>query len=360
MATIASCKIFPSIGIARLGDSAEEYFIGPEAPGFPPDPKQGFKDPEGRIKRQAARFRIYGYDQTGEVIQELNESTPGLSITWSVRLANRKASWFTFQGVKRGEETDKGVNPTELRNKAVTDRSALEITPGLRSISGASKSGPKYHFDDGVFLDIPVALGELRTDEAGRLLVFGGYGVSGHTPEAHPISNYANNDYWYDDTSDGPVSAIVKLNGTEVPVKGAAWVIVAPPKFAPGLLNVVTLYEVLEAAAGIQVPSKLSFRKHIYPLFARMADNQWVNAMALRGHGPQKRANFRDPAIIGLISDNSKAQQPYRQDIFARIRNPRLKSPNQANYYFMPVTKGTQRSESQIGGCISSKTNTRY
>jgi hypothetical protein len=30
---IAYCKIHPGIGIARLGNSADEFFIGPEAPG---------------------------------------------------------------------------------------------------------------------------------------------------------------------------------------------------------------------------------------------------------------------------------------------------------------------------------------
>ena len=39
-------------------------------------------------------------------------------------------------------------------------------------------------------------------------------------------------------------------NGADVPVKGTAWVIVAPPKFAPVHMNIVTLYEVMGEAAG--------------------------------------------------------------------------------------------------------------
>ena len=57
MPDIAYCRIYPSIGVARLGDSLDQFFVGPEAPGCPPNPDGGFKDPEGRIKRQAARFR---------------------------------------------------------------------------------------------------------------------------------------------------------------------------------------------------------------------------------------------------------------------------------------------------------------
>ena len=44
---------------------------------------------------------------------------------------------------------------------------------------------------------------------------------------------YANNDYWFDDTSDGPVSAEARIGGKSVTVKGGAWVLVVPPKFAP-------------------------------------------------------------------------------------------------------------------------------
>ena len=73
-------RIHPAIGIARVGDSTDEYFVGPEAPGFPPslnrpdaphDPNAGYKDDRGRIKRQGARFRIYEhtFDDAGALIQ---------------------------------------------------------------------------------------------------------------------------------------------------------------------------------------------------------------------------------------------------------------------------------------------------
>jgi hypothetical protein len=73
-----------------------------------------------------------------------------------------------------------------------------------------------------------------------------------------------------------------------------------------------------------------------------MAGYQWVNAMALRGHGPQKVANFRDPSIITQLADNTAAQLQYRQHVLARIRNPRTKGADQANYYFMPLLSGDE------------------
>jgi hypothetical protein len=55
---IVRCAIHPAIGLARVGNSPEEFFIGPEVPGPHPVPEGGFKDTAGRIKRQAARFRL--------------------------------------------------------------------------------------------------------------------------------------------------------------------------------------------------------------------------------------------------------------------------------------------------------------
>lgn len=56
LASIASVRIYPSIGISRVGNS-EEWFYGPEIPGRIDTPNGGFKDANGAIKRQV-RLRI--------------------------------------------------------------------------------------------------------------------------------------------------------------------------------------------------------------------------------------------------------------------------------------------------------------
>jgi len=57
-------KIFPSIGVARIGNcpdnSASGFYVRPEIPGSVIVPSNGYKDAQGRVRRQAARFRIYG------------------------------------------------------------------------------------------------------------------------------------------------------------------------------------------------------------------------------------------------------------------------------------------------------------
>jgi hypothetical protein len=78
---VATYKIHPGIGIARLGNSDTEFYIAPETPaGMPQEcepngnPRVGldgltpvlvstFRDAEGRIKRQAARFQVFVYDE---------------------------------------------------------------------------------------------------------------------------------------------------------------------------------------------------------------------------------------------------------------------------------------------------------
>ena len=163
---IANCKVFPGVGVARVGNSPDEYFIGPEAPDIPPDPQGGFKDASGRIKRQAARFRVYGFDASDKPVLEINHKLPGLVMQWTVRLANKKASWYQFAGVARGLKNDKDGDPNLLRNRAITDRSKLEIKPAPRTINGLNRSGIEYEFNDGTFFDLSVPLGELRTDSS--------------------------------------------------------------------------------------------------------------------------------------------------------------------------------------------------
>ena len=107
----------------------------------------------------------------------------------------------------------------------------------------------------------------IQQDGHNRLLVLGGRGNSGsvRTGLGEPsIQNYANNDGWFDDTSDGPVGAsllcqILKVDGRDplpsqagqisVAVDDPAWVIVGYPRFAPQIIDIVTLDEVVEDLA---------------------------------------------------------------------------------------------------------------
>ncbi len=285
MRKVATVKIHPAIGIARLGNSHTGFFIGPEKPGVVPAPTDGYRDAQGRIKRQAARFRLFGYDKKGKLLGEI--TAKDANITWTVSLANKKAEWIKFQGRKSI------THPNLRRNNSVTDRESLIINPGPRSLSGP---GQAASFDTGTFLGHSVPLGDIRTDEEGRLLVLGGFGNSS-SPINMVISEFANNDGWHDDVSDGPVTAKVKFKDTSKVVKAVgAWVICAAPKFAPGIYNVITLYDVLKQVAvdklGLKLPSKPSFTNDIYPILRRAIKMKWVSGMAAH---PMAHADEQEP-----------------------------------------------------------------
>jgi hypothetical protein len=342
-APIVACAIHPAIGIARVGNSPSDYFLGPEVPGPHPEPDGGFKDAAGRMKRQAARFRIYGLDANGNVVKELTSNDA--EITWTVDVANKKAAWYNFEipfdiPEATGDPPSAGAPAaaplsTPRRNKAIrgADRSQLAIDPGARSISGASTNAmggdSRYAFDTGQFLGRQVPLGELRTDDHGRLLVLGGYGKSGPGLAVLSAATFANNDLWQDDTSDGPVEATVRI-GNQVLQATGAWTVVAPPNFAPGIQSVVTMYDVLfEVATKLEparAPVRPSFTRQIYPLLARHVQNQWVNAGMARMFGWGAPVNLLSAQTLAQLSDSSTAGQAARSDLFQRFRNPNYAS----------------------------------
>src|SRR5215213_3146728 len=227
--SIVRYAVYPAIGIARVGNS-EEYFIGPEAPGQVVSPEGGFKDKAGRIKRQAARFRIYGLNESGEAIKEI--TSEDAEITWRVHLANSKAGWYQFINAM---DLGHFAKSATYRNDNIQgdERKKLIIDPGSRAISGNSVSGKEYRFDSGEFMGTKVPLGELRTDDQGRLVVIGAYGRSASFTHSK-ATTFANNDTWHDDVSDGPVRATVKVEGKEHEAE-PAMVAVTPPNYGQGL-----------------------------------------------------------------------------------------------------------------------------
>jgi hypothetical protein len=314
---IDTIKIFPSIGVARLGNSPDEFFIGPEIPGNHTSPSSGYKDSSCRIKRQAARFHIFGYEG-GVLKQEI--TTANAEIKWTAELANTKADWKKFGGVK---------NPNlERRNQDVSDRASLRVTPGPRTLNGPNE---KSSFDTGTFLGLPIPLGEIQTDEECRLLVLGGFGNSG-SPHNSPIGGFADNDDWFDDVSDGPVRASVRVDGSGDWIEAtSAWVVCGPPKFAPAIENMITLYDTLlqvavnKLGAVSLLPSEpLSFTKDIYPLLTRAMNLKWVSKVAA-GMYDRLQSIFPPPG-----------QAEERDAIFKRLRNPDTDPHRQIDKQDMP------------------------
>ncbi|MFE7629578.1 LodA/GoxA family CTQ-dependent oxidase [Kocuria sp. NPDC057446] len=255
-------KIHPAIGIARVGNSPDEFYIGPERPGERPNPPGGFKDAQCRVKRQAARFRVFAHhdDGTAQEVSDLQAQ-----ITWTVHLANKKASF-----------------PGRGNNEPAAD---ITIDPGPRTATGPDQ---RHLFDTGSIrfagqAEVKVPLGEMRTDDNGRLLVLGGAGTS-RSPAGNFIGDFWANPGWYDDVADGPVTATITLRDTgDAPTVAPAWVIVGPPKFAPQQDSPTTLYDrVLQEmiSRGLHpAPTTTSYTEDIHPVLQRARDMRWVEAI---------------------------------------------------------------------------------
>jgi hypothetical protein len=120
---VVKAVIYPSIGVARVGNSPDEWLLGPETPDPLPLPPGAYRDKKGRLKRQAARFRVYGVNAQGRIVRELTGQADA-KIAWSVKLANTKSAWYGFQLALDIPEAA-SAPPTVLRNAAIADRERL-------------------------------------------------------------------------------------------------------------------------------------------------------------------------------------------------------------------------------------------
>lgn len=315
--TIMTAAIFPPIGVCRVGNSEKEYFIGPEVPNPLAEATGFYRDPAGAIKRQAARFRVYGLNAKGKVVKELTAADA--TITWQVHLANQKAAWYQFQMALDVPEAAQ-ADPSCLRNPQVADRKKLTIDGGKQKIAGTKKKGKAFK---GQFMGKDVYLGELHTDPAGRLIVLGGHGKAFSYDGSKAIT-FGNNDGWCDDTSDGPVTAEVEYQGQRLSVK-PAWVITAPPNYAPLQKSVRTMWDLMRdlAIANKQLPQpeRPSFTHDILPLFQRMYQLQWVNAGFAAGFGFGGAFDYTTAEWIEKLSSPSPAYREIRRNISNHFRH---------------------------------------
>jgi L-Lysine epsilon oxidase N-terminal/L-lysine epsilon oxidase C-terminal domain len=327
-------EIHPAIGIARVGTSAAS-FVGPE-PGVPAPAT--YRDAQGNLLRQAARFRVFRCTRAADgTLRTATEVTAAdAKVEWTVHLVNGKGAAEEFPPVAARRSAAAGS--PRLRNARHTDRGALVVDPGPRTVS---TPGERATFDSGTFLGTAVPLGDITCDDGGALVVAGGFGKSGFvSPDGSrvPIRNFANNDNWFDDASDGTITAKVTV-GTRKPVDAKpARVIVAPPDFAPGIVNLITLYDVAFQAAVDRgwrsVPAKPSFARDVQPILLRVLGYQWVLQLARDGHS--SGTGMGDFASQWLaLGDPSSAHAGARQGVLATLRDPQ-EAVTDDDFGFMP------------------------
>lgn len=369
-------RIHPAIGTARMGNSSE-HFIGPESPGVPANWDENlqkfksFRDAQGQVLRQGARFRVFEYDQDKDgTLSNPREVALGngiVDIEWRVHLANRKASFYVFNGLDGAEDNfvKRSKRPANKKIKSDPDRpnlrnvdvpadkrtELLDIDPGEQVVSG-NKPGPVELLN--LKPHIPIrSLGTLVRDE-GRLIVLGGYGESNSSAvPPKQIDEYASNDTWFDDASDGSVKArIVMKDGTTFDAD-PAWVLVGPPDFAPPVGNVVRLLDTLwdTAVRELQSPRgkpatpmaqmiaeqkrvwqanhgkslkgyKPSFVREIYPMLKRALATRDVHVSGIGNENYHRASMFNWKRLSAANSPLADGAGDLRKAIFHRMRDP--------------------------------------
>ncbi|MFM8240745.1 MAG: LodA/GoxA family CTQ-dependent oxidase, partial [Actinomycetota bacterium] len=314
LSRVARVAIHPAVGFARVGNSQEAFYFGPEVPGMAP--RGPFKDPQGAMAKQAARFRIYGYDNQGRVLGEITAADA--EITWSVNVANAKPIWYD------PAEAFDVPNPPDCRrrNPEVIDRRTLVAHAAPRTVKGAGAE-PRP-LDGGTFLGLSVGLGEILTDKQGRLIVMPADGRAIQGPDAPPLTGLSS-DGWTDDTCDGPVNATVRIKGRTLKAT-PAYVVSTSPDWGPSVPEgIVTLYDAIEGAlykARRRKKPPTVFSRDIYPIFRRMTDTQWVNEGFFNTNGWGSPADWTTPALRRKLADGSKANLSWRRKVFAAFRDP--------------------------------------
>jgi len=311
MANTTMFKIHPGIGIARLGNS-DEFYLSPEQPGAMPiecdengieqqdangQPIRisNFKETDdlSKLKRQAARFKIFAYvDDNSDVGEEIKiagkyhfmiesiVTAPTLvegtveDIQWTVHLANKKSSWYEFKetdGMHGYSDSHPLRNPNvtqpDKRRQLITDPGSQKVSlksPTAEFAKGKNSGYPQSFPPETIQPNQITTLGELIANQqknVPRLIVLGGRGNSGST-KTPVISSFVNNDDWFDDISDGPVSAEVFFSypfktiddqGKEqtetltssMKVQVPAWVVVGYPRYVPEMLDMITMDEAM-------------------------------------------------------------------------------------------------------------------
>jgi L-Lysine epsilon oxidase N-terminal/L-lysine epsilon oxidase C-terminal domain len=308
-------RIFPSIGVARLGED-DNFFLGPERPGAGPGelqldgtvtPVVQYKDAtRTKIRKQGARFHIF---ESNDGVNWSPANLPATAtVTWTVTLENKKSA------VTRPNRPPSSA----IRPQVPAGNEPLVIKGGTKQVTGPDVVSTLFKgpyattASNGTPYNVDVELGRLRTDGQGRLIVLGGKGFTS-APAGEPLGfSFYKNPKWHDDVADGPVTAEIQLSSTAAPIQaeGGAWVIVGPPDYAPAIDCAVTLYDVLRQLGidefGLPEPDIPSFDLDIAPILTRVRRLRWVHDDATwsdaRLNSPKlrSRAPADQPLRIGV------------------------------------------------------------
>ena len=171
-------RIHPDIGIAaRIWVKITSISYGPEVPGVYQFPKGGYRDGKNRLKKEAARFRLFAYDEADVRSVRLMRRCHHY---WHVHLRNTKAVGQMFRGVLYPDLPQR--NQEWLANNSPQ---ALILDPGRNSVAKARPERSLVCKEFMIRFEPELELGRLIYEEgSGRLCVLGGPAGPAHLFQA--------------------------------------------------------------------------------------------------------------------------------------------------------------------------------
>lgn len=419
-------RVHPSINFARFGTS-EDYILSPETSAGLPQTntavtgglpiKKGtenetvtsadLRDADGNLKKQAARFRIYAYDDSataypsgqGQEVTlgfQLQDGRKVVDMIWSSHLANKKSAAYNVvnnKGIeayrghvpqRRNPEVHGDVNDSSRLNQLMIDAGPRAITASRQETASFSASSIASIADsNGAITELPDypirfpqdtndklfepsgplnSLGDMLTDEKGRLLLLASPGNAvGQYDEYDQViqmNGDLNNAGWFDAAADGPVNVTLVLDDGSTEQAHGAWVVCCDPAYAPQIRNVVSVWDNVydmfvrelklqpELYDGEQYNSTYvpSFSQDIKPIFIACNMQQWTANL------PPFALKAHDAVDEITISDNPN------KTIMAGlnfIRNPN-KDESNIGAPLMPLSLG------EAGTSFLTVTKTQY
>jgi hypothetical protein len=315
----ARFRIYPSIGVARLGNGPadkEHVIFSPEIPWanlFETD--NHYLMPDGKIKKQAQRFYIYECDRSGKPVRQIDPAD--YDIRWSAEVANKKPFWYDFNNSLDLSilSRNRNLSPDFAKNKLAPGIGAAQRNPNVLDMGKHVPHGYNYRKElvnnpPAVSVDqkntrqsilgqfpnagmrgsesqlakslgtapAPVSLGTIEYDD-GALIFYAADGVSASLNPSDLNTDFADNSNWYDDICDGRITATITSHSTGITHRlddseSAAWVATAPPDYAPQIQPISTLYDIICGAGVDKYESEFSL---VFPMLYRLYRMQWVN-----------------------------------------------------------------------------------
>lgn len=356
-------RIYPSIGVARLGNGPadkDQVIFSPEIPWanlYETD--NNYLTEDGKVKKQAQRFYIYECDGNGVPVQQINPNE--YDIRWTVEVANKKPFWYDFNNSLDLSiiSENKNVSPDFAANKIAPGIGATQRNPNVLNMAPRTPDGYDFRKElvnrpdavtvnseftkteiggefpfkkNGTSLlarhlnttDQTVNLGTVEYDN-GTLIFYAGDGVSAALNPSDVNTDFADNSNWYDDICDGRITASItsKTDSTVYHLNdalSAAWVTTAPPDYAPQIQPIATMYDMMTGASNEDFDPSFGL---VFPLMYRLYRMQWVNL------GDFLSPSFRE-TIDKLTADGKfrclfekgPEGDAVRTEIFNMFRNP--------------------------------------